>query len=198
MRTGVELPQNAYVVGLDESAVALSRNERVDEAIVGNIETYPIPQGRFDLVVCHDVLEHVDDPVAALRNLARSVAVGGELDVQIPILWSDKGLITRLTPHRFHVWCYRVLFRIETAGLDGHAPFPTKMRITPKRLERELAAAGLVLVHRETWRSTGNLPPVLERIWQLAGSIERRLLPNGGSTDYRARFRRVERASPTS
>jgi SAM-dependent methyltransferase len=190
MQNRVELPPDAYVVGLDVSAVALARNEIVDEAIIGDIETYPLPNQRFDLVVCHDVLEHLSDPVAAVRNLARSVAVGGELDVQMPILWSDKGLVTRLTPHRFHVWCYRVLFRIETAGREGYAPFPTKMRITPKRLESELAAAGLELVERKTWRFSGNLPSLLERVWQFVGRVEGRVLRGGGATDYRARFRR--------
>lgn len=195
MRTGVELPPNAHVVGLDASAVALASNESVDEAIVGDVETYPLPDRQFDLVVCHDVLEHLGDPVAAVRNLARSVAAGGELDVQMPILWSDKGLVTRLTPHRFHVWCYRVLFRIETAGRDGYAPFPTKLRITPKRLESELVAAGLELVDRATWRFSGNLPPLLERVWQFVGRVEARVLPGGGATDYRARFRRPVEAA---
>lgn len=189
MHIAVELPAGAHVVGIDISEVALARNSSIDERVLGDIQRYPFPAESFDLVVCHDVLEHLEDPVAAARNLARVVKPGGELDIRMPILWSAKGLLTKLTPYRFHVWCYRTLFRIDTAGRDGHAPFPTKLRITPGRLEKELAAAGLEILTVETLRMSGNLPRALEALWRLLGVLER-ALPSRGATDYHGRFRK--------
>ena len=190
MRMTVDLPPGAHVVGIDISEAALARNDSVDERVVGDIEKHPFASESFDLAVCHDVLEHLEDPVAAVRNLARVVKPGGELDVRMPILWSVKGLLTKLTPYRFHVWCYRRLFRIETAGREGHAPFPTRLRIPPSRLEKELAAAGFEIVFVETWRMRGNLPRALEVTWRLLGVIER-VLPARGATDYHGRFRKI-------
>jgi len=188
---GADFPPDAHVVGIDISEAALARNRKLDERILGDLQSYPLPSESFDLVVCHYVLEHVEDPRAAVRNLAASVRRGGELDISIPILWSAKGLLTKLTPHRFHVWCYRRLFHFENAGKDGYGPFPTTLAITPRRLEEDLAALGLEPVTRKTWRATLGLPRALGLVWNAIGVVERVLLPARGATEYRARFRKV-------
>lgn len=70
---------------------------------------------RFDWIVCQAVLEHVKDPVAAMKNLASVVA--------------DNGLIylhshgPKFKEHRHPIDCYRfmrdgVLALTETAGLE--------------------------------------------------------------------------------
>src|SRR5262245_21677014 len=41
-------------------------------------------RGRFHVVTCLDVLEHVDDDVAALRAIAALLAPGGQLVVTVP------------------------------------------------------------------------------------------------------------------
>jgi SAM-dependent methyltransferase len=45
-----------------------------------------VPAGRFDTAVCHQVLEHVRDPLAAARELARIVKPGGTAIVSVPHL----------------------------------------------------------------------------------------------------------------
>ena len=191
MSLGVDLPSNAYVVGVDISEAALAKNTRVADRVVGDIQEVIFPDKSFDLVVCHDVLEHLDDPIAAVRNLVRTLKPGGEFDVRMPIVWSMKGLVTKLTPHRFHIWYYRALMGVETAGMEGHAPFPTRLRITPKQLEQEVTRAGLGVVFVERWRQSGNLPPFLEMIWRFLGVIAW-VLPGRGATDYHGRFRRPQ------
>ena len=47
------------MVGLDISPSALDRNRLLDDRIVGDLETYPLPRKAFDVVVCWDVLEHL-------------------------------------------------------------------------------------------------------------------------------------------
>jgi len=42
-----------------------------------------VPSGSIDLVLCHDVLEYVDDPVAALRAIAATMADDGRLSVVV-------------------------------------------------------------------------------------------------------------------
>lgn len=60
------------VVGFD-----VPGNARAD--LHGSIEAIPVPDASFDVVVCLQVLEHVPDPAAALRELRRVVKPGGRV-----------------------------------------------------------------------------------------------------------------------
>lgn len=45
----------------------------------GSVEALPVEDGSFDVVVCLQVLEHVADPPAAVRELRRAVRPGGRI-----------------------------------------------------------------------------------------------------------------------
>lgn len=45
----------------------------------GPVEALPADDGSFEVVLCNQVLEHVDDPALAIRELFRVVAPGGRL-----------------------------------------------------------------------------------------------------------------------
>jgi SAM-dependent methyltransferase len=55
---------------------------RID--IVSDIASIPAPDASFDVVLCTEVLEHVPDPVAAVRELARLVKPGGKIILTAP------------------------------------------------------------------------------------------------------------------
>lgn len=136
--TYIKLPINAKVTGLDISSKQLERNSQLHEKILGDIQTYPLESGIYDLVICWDVLEHLDRPVEALRGLWRSVSAGGLLVLGLPNVCSFKGLITKLTPFAFHVWVYRNIFGNEKAGTEDRELFPTPMHlsIAPNAIRR--------------------------------------------------------------
>lgn len=48
----------------------------------GDARALPFPDGTFDLVLAHQVLQHLADPVAALREFARVAAPGGVVAVR--------------------------------------------------------------------------------------------------------------------
>lgn len=52
---------------------------------VCDITAIPVPDGSFDAVICTEVLEHVPEPLAALRELARVTAPGGRLLLTAPL-----------------------------------------------------------------------------------------------------------------
>lgn len=126
----VRLPADAYIVGIDISAKQLERNSGLDARILGDIETYPLPEGSFDIIICWDVLEHLPSPEKALKNFFRAARPGGLIVLAFPNLLSLKGLITKLTPHFIHVWYYRYLLHVPDAGLNDTCPFVTYLRLT--------------------------------------------------------------------
>lgn len=59
-----------------------------------NAERLPWPDGAFDALVADSVLEHLDDPTAALREWARVVRPGGRL-----LVWSPNRTTLLADPH---------------------------------------------------------------------------------------------------
>jgi hypothetical protein len=136
---------------VDEAGLAL--NERLNERVVGDIQRH-VP-GRYDEIYCNDVLEHLPDPMLALQNLADALDPGGTLHIRLVDVTSRKALLTKFTPHRFHVWVYRKVFKYEQAGRPGRGPFPTYLRwsLRPSSLLPALTTLGLRVVSVE--RVTG-------------------------------------------
>lgn len=52
--------------------------------IAADITSIPIPDATYDLVLCHRVLEHVVDDVAAMREMHRILRPGGVLNLSVP------------------------------------------------------------------------------------------------------------------
>lgn len=51
--------------------------------------TFPFDDGRFDAVVCNQVLEHVFNPERFLSEIARVLKPGGRLLLTIPFVWDE-------------------------------------------------------------------------------------------------------------
>jgi SAM-dependent methyltransferase len=82
---------------------------------VGDLSSMPqVPDARFDSIVCHQVLEHVPAPMAAMQEMARVLKPGGLAVISVPHLSRRHEL-----PHDYY-------------------------RFTPEGLVRILQAAGFV------------------------------------------------------
>jgi 2-polyprenyl-3-methyl-5-hydroxy-6-metoxy-1,4-benzoquinol methylase len=55
-----------------------------DLLLSGNIETMPSPEGRFDLIIALDVLEHLVDPWLAVTRLQAMLSDDGAMVVSLP------------------------------------------------------------------------------------------------------------------
>ncbi|HLC29412.1 MAG TPA: class I SAM-dependent methyltransferase [Dehalococcoidia bacterium] len=90
-----ELSQWSAAYGLDVSPKALEfcLERELDCVCLGDITSLPFRDEQFDAVVCVDVLEHVDDDGAALREVRRICKKGGRLVATVPafqFLWSRR------------------------------------------------------------------------------------------------------------
>lgn len=71
-------------VGVDHPA-SLHGNRAVD--VASNAYDLPFRDGTFDVVLCSSVLEHLEEPEAALRAAARVLAPGGHAVYATPFIW---------------------------------------------------------------------------------------------------------------
>lgn len=79
--------------GIDAEPLAceLARSRCAAEIVEGSLMALPFAGGAFDAVVCSDVLYHLDDDVAALREIFRVLRPGGIVVINVPAhrwLWS--------------------------------------------------------------------------------------------------------------
>ncbi len=76
-----ELPARVAGVDISERILETARSRTSAELRQANLEALPFANGEFDLVLCSQVIEHVLDAVAAVRELARVLRAGGVLIV---------------------------------------------------------------------------------------------------------------------
>jgi SAM-dependent methyltransferase len=73
------------VAGIEVDGEAAAKARRfTDELHVGDLLSAPFAAGRFDVVTAFHVLEHVPDPVRAVRRMLAWLAPGGLLIVEVP------------------------------------------------------------------------------------------------------------------
>jgi len=181
---------DAIGVELDRPLLNIARN-RMADIQVASAGAYHLPfaDGSFDKVLFTEVLEHIPDDVAAMREVARVLAPGGTLALTTPhlgypFLWDpiNRTLETALGVH------------IQTGPLAGI--WANHVRLySPEGLARLVTDAGLEieevrLLIRYCFPFIHNLvygigKPLLERgvlPWRVAGAADRfDLASEGGS-----------------
>lgn len=176
------------VVDIDEDQVR--NNTYAQTTILGDIQSYRFAPNSFDLVICYNVIEHVPDVEAALLGFTRALKPNGLVLIGAPNPRSLSGLVTKHSPHWFHVWFYRHIRGDSNAGLPGHAPFPTHFHplVSLPNLDDFAWKHGLQVIYRKEYESP-RYPEMRKRTPRFAALIDgiastlNFLLPRG--TDVR-------------
>lgn len=149
--THVTIPGDNHITGIDISQEQLDKNSKLNEKIKADIQTYELTENHYDLIICWDVMEHLPFPAMALQNFKKAINNTGLIILAMPNVYSLKGLITRFTPHWFHVFVYKYIFNKADAGQPGCAPFPTflKFEIAPRALTKFARESGFDVVFME-------------------------------------------------
>jgi 2-polyprenyl-3-methyl-5-hydroxy-6-metoxy-1,4-benzoquinol methylase len=134
--------------GMDISAesvqAAKSRNPHQNEYSVGSAE-HPLPfqDEQFDVVICMDVLEHVEKPFAAVREIFRVLKPGGNAIIHVPVTdikWSMDWFALSLNRKAFEKW-------IRAAGHDYN------VMLSRSEIEKAVIDAGLKISYSQRFNS---------------------------------------------
>src|SRR4051812_28040096 len=187
----LEVLRRSHVTVVDIDQDQIRNNDYAQQTILGDIQTYRFAPASFDLVICYNVIEHVPDVKAALSGFCESLKQGGLILIGAPNPQSLSGVVTKYSPHWFHVWFYRYVRGLKQAGQPGQAPFPTHFHplVTLSNLETFASTHGLELIYRKEYESP-RYPemrarkPALAALVDLAAKIMNAVLPGKGDVRH--------------
>ncbi len=108
-------------------------------------QPFPLPDDTFDSILCSDVLEHIADPFAFMRETARVLKPGGDLMLMVPFFyWLHE------TPHDYYRYTEFALRKmcadnqLEVLELKAYGGYPdVLLDLLSKGLGRKKWLAGL-------------------------------------------------------
>ena len=82
----------------------------------GSAETLPYPDETFDITTALDVIEHLDDDIAGLKEMYRVTKAGGYSLIFVPAFMWLWGVQDDISHHRIRYTRKQIVERIENAG----------------------------------------------------------------------------------
>ena len=105
-------------VDISEDALAFCRERGLDRVRLGAGEKLPYDDGTFDLVTAFDVVEHMDDDLAGLREMRRVLRPGGRVLLFVPTFMFLWGLQDEVSNHRRRYRLPELRRVLEQAGFE--------------------------------------------------------------------------------
>ncbi|HWE38832.1 MAG TPA: methyltransferase domain-containing protein, partial [Isosphaeraceae bacterium] len=156
--TGVDIASRWLVVAgrrLDDRGLAVP-------LVAASAERLPWPDGTFAAIVADSVIEHCDDPIAALREWRRLLRPGGRL-----VLWSPNRLAPVVDPH-VRLWGIGLLPR---AWANAYS----RLRRGGAWVPRTLSSRGAsTLARRAGFEAVSVGPAPMTRSWAMSEHGRRR------------------------
>lgn len=105
-------------VDISSQAVDFCRERGLDSVRLGAAEQLPYENGSFDLVTALDVIEHLDDDVAGLREMRRVLRRDGRVLLFVPAFMFLWGVQDDVSNHRRRYTLPGLLKVVEAAGFS--------------------------------------------------------------------------------
>ncbi|TVQ87348.1 MAG: class I SAM-dependent methyltransferase [Deltaproteobacteria bacterium] len=115
----------AEIVGVDVDS-RVRTNPLLDHGVVSDGVRLPFDDASFDVIFSIYVLEHIADPGAYAREVARVLKPGGVVLGLTPNKWHYVAAIASLTPTSFHRWVNA------RRGRPAEDTFPTTYRLNSR------------------------------------------------------------------
>ncbi|MBW8010637.1 MAG: class I SAM-dependent methyltransferase [Chloroflexi bacterium] len=165
-------PYGGRVFGLDfELSRVKDAATRSDLVFCAAGEELPFPDDSFDLVLSHEVIEHVNDDQAAIMEIIRTLRPGGRLALFCP---------NRGYPFETHGIYFRGRYRFGNIPLVNYLPRSLRDRLAPhvcvySRQDLEKLFEGLPVIFVTRTVIFGAYDNIIAR-WPRAGKALRSLL----------------------
>lgn len=105
-------------VDVSEDALAFCRERGLSKVRLGAGEELPYEDGTFDLVTAFDVVEHMDDDLAGLREMRRVLRPDGRVFLFVPTFMFLWGLQDDVSNHRRRYRLPELRRVLEEAGFE--------------------------------------------------------------------------------
>ncbi len=109
---------DAEGVDVSEDALAFCHERGLEQVKLGAAEALPYEDGTFDLVTALDVVEHLDDDLAGLREMRRVLRPGGRVLLFVPTFMFLWGLQDDVSHHRRRYRMPELRRVLEQAGFE--------------------------------------------------------------------------------
>lgn len=123
-------------------------NPFLDSAICSTAEEMPFDDEMFDVIICQNVMEHIENPLVMLAQVKRVLKRGGLFFVKTPNRNHYITLAARVTPHGFHQWYNKL------RGRNEEDTFKTLYNFNSKSQQKKIIhSAGLETVEINFYES---------------------------------------------
>jgi SAM-dependent methyltransferase len=109
---------DAEGVDVSEDALAFCRERGIDKVRLGAGEELPYDDATFDLVTAFDVVEHMDNDLAGLKEMRRVLRPGGRVLLFVPTFMFLWGLQDEVSNHRRRYRLPELRRVLEQAGFE--------------------------------------------------------------------------------
>ncbi len=116
-----DFSEQVYGVDVDPQKVA-EASQTLPNIQLAPAEKLPFPDGFFDVVLLHEVIEHVEDDRQAIREAHRVIKAGGRIVIFAP---------NRLYPLETHGIFWRGKYRFGNVPLVNYLPGFLRQRLCP-------------------------------------------------------------------
>lgn len=141
-----------------EDAVNLDITDSTRPDVVHDLDDrpWPLPDGQFDEVLAHDVIEHLDDVIGTMEEIHRVCRDGAVVRITLPH-FSCSNAFTDPTHRHYFGW-----FSFHYCTGEHEFSFYTNARFRRRRSEIVFAPT---LVNKLVWRIANRWPAEYERRW---------------------------------
>jgi SAM-dependent methyltransferase len=108
---------NVRGLDLHDEAILWCASKGLGNVDKGDICNIPSPDHVYDLVMATDIIEHVDDDITALREIARVLKPSGRAIITVPTFPSLWGLQDIVSHHKRRYKKQELVFKLNKAGL---------------------------------------------------------------------------------
>jgi SAM-dependent methyltransferase len=129
--------ETTFLAGTDADMSSLRDNSRLHAGALADLGALPFADASFDIVGSTWVMEHLEEPEEAFREIGRVLRPGGHLLLLTPNAWSPVTLLNRAIPGRLQSALVRQAY-----GRESKDTFPVVYDANTRGRLAGLARAG--------------------------------------------------------